>query len=186
MRKKTLFLALFTMLVLCCKAQFVLTPSGDLLTEDGSYVIQKIGAEEENYEAVEKAIKAVLPNAQISEDEYMKSFSVRDVYKTHAKLPGALKASDWEMNFSFRVEVDTDKIMITFNRAEAVKAHFGSQIGGQTIYPYSGKNSMLTQMGGVLYLFNSKGKVSKGGKKMKAFYEDHANGIVNSIENNLK
>lgn len=181
--KKTILLTLFTITVLSSNAQFTLTPSGMLLTENGSYTITLSKTEEENYDAVKKAIRAILPEAQISED-YMKLI-VKDKYKTHDKLPGALKASDWEMDYSFNIEINADKIAISFDKAKPIIQHIKGE-GTMNIYPFSGKNNFLAQAGGRQFLFNSKGKICSGGKKLKAFYEQHANNIVKNIETHLK
>lgn len=45
---------------------------------------------------------------------------------------------------------------------------------------------MFTQISGIQYIFNSKGVVAKGCKKMKDIFEEYANSLVKNIENNLK
>ena len=59
--KKNVLSALFAIVSLCCNAQFVLTPSAGLMTEDGPYTILRNGSESENYDAAKKLSRKPSP-----------------------------------------------------------------------------------------------------------------------------
>ena len=182
--KKYILLTAFAVISLCCNAQFKLTPSAGLMTEDGPYVILKSGTEVENYEAAKRAVEVAISGAEIGEIEYEKSFAVSAKYKNRGKLPGALIASDWVFDYTLKVEVSEDKIQISFTNLGTFEVWQKGEVL-QYIHLTTGKNSMREAMTGNHYLFNSKGEISKGGKKMVALFEEIANGIVKDIENNL-
>ena len=71
MRKYFLLTALFALMSLCCNAQFKLTPSAGLMTEDGPYTITKSGSEVENYEAAKKAVENYLSQNGVLTDVYL-------------------------------------------------------------------------------------------------------------------
>lgn len=182
--KKIFTLAIFATMSLCSNAQFKLTPSSGLMTEEGPYTIMKAGSEAENYEAARRAVEFAIPGADIGDLEYEKSFAVSVVYNAHEKLPGALQATDWSIDYHLKVEAFDGKIEISFTEAGTwVVRRKGEVI--QNIYPTTGKNSFSRAVFGHNFLFNSKGKICKGGKKVVAKYEEIANGIVRDIENNL-
>ena len=182
---KTLVLtAAMFFISLCCNAQFKLTPTAGLITEDGPYTILRSGVEADNYEAAKKAIKATIPNAEIIDVEYEKSFSVIASCKQHGKLPGDLVASDWVIPYKLKIEASDDKIQISFEEIGTLERRSKR---GEVFYihPTTGKNSMLVDMTCNHYLFNSKGKVGKRAQRYVLFFEEFANGIVKEIENNL-
>lgn len=180
--KRLYLIAIVSVISLYCNAQFKLTPSAGLVTEDGPYTIMRPGTESENYEAVWKAVEKAIPDAEMGELEYEKSFAVNAIYKTRAKLPSALIATDWVLEYDLKVEVAEDKILIFFSNIGTLKAT--AKLGNNTFlfFPTMGKNTMISPN---RYLFNSKGQICKGGKKMVAIFENIANGIVRDIENNL-
>ena len=184
MRKYFLLTALFALMSLCCNAQFKLTPSAGLMTEDGPYTITKSGSEVENYEAAKKAVETAISGAEIGEIEYEKSFSVSAKYKNRGKLPGALGATDWVIDYTLKIEMSDDKILVSFAKIGNLEVWKRGEVL-QYIHPTTGKNSMLVDITGNHYLFNSKGEICKGGKKMVALFEEMANGIVKEIERNL-
>ena len=114
MRKYFLLTALFALMSLCCNAQFKLTPSAGLMTEDGPYTITRSASEAENYEAAKKAVETAISGADIGEIEYEKSFSVTAKYKNRGKLPGALGATDWVIDYTLKIEMSDDKILVSF------------------------------------------------------------------------
>lgn len=181
--RKYILLTAFAVVSLCCNAQFKLTPTAGLITEDGPYTILRSSTEADNYEAAKKAVEAAIPDAQIGELEYEKLFSVVAKYKEHSKIPGALFASDWSIDYTLKVEVTEDKIFISFDKIGSLENRFKNNYF--YVHPTAGKNSMLADLKGGHYLFNSSGQISKGGKKFVALFENMANGIVKNIENNL-
>jgi len=181
--KKYILLTAFAVISLCCNAQFKLTPSAGLMTEDGPYTILKSGTEAENYNAAKRAVEAAVSGAEIGEIEYEKSFAVTAKYKNHRKLPGALVATDWVIDYTLKVEVTDEKILISFSKVGSLEVWKKGEVL-LYIHPTTGKNSFLGNFGNQ-YLFNSKGEICKGGKKMVALFEDIANGIVKDIEKNL-
>lgn len=181
MKKLILFVA-FVVATLCCNAQFVLTPSAGLMTEDGPYTIIRDGSDSENYYAAKKAVESAIPNADIGDLEYEKSFNATSVIKEHSKLPESLATHDWQWNYTLEVECADGKIRISFKHIGALEVwKKGEHL--QNIYPSIGKNSMFSIDH---FVFNSKGTVAKGCDKMKKIFEDCANNLVKSIENNLK
>lgn len=182
--KKYILMTVFTVMSLCCNAQFTLTPSAGLITEDGPYTILRSGTAAENYAAAKTAVEAAIPGVDVGELVYEESFSATAKYKNHAKLPGALVATDWVVDYTLKVEVTEEKILISFSEVGSlVASHKGEII--QWIHPTIGSNSMFRDMTGNHYLFNSKGQICKGGKKMVEVFENMANGIVKDIENKL-
>lgn len=182
--KKILFLVALTMVSICSSAQFVLTPSAGLMTENGPYVINRNGSESENYYAAKEAVEKTIHNVDIGELDYEKSFNALYIYQNRGKMPGALLATDWTIKFHLRIETSEGKIMISIEKAEELEYKRKGETLGY-IYPTTGKNSMMNDMMGVHYIFNSKGEVAKSCKKLKAIYENVANDIVKQIENNL-
>lgn len=183
--KRIIIFAVFAVISLCSYAQFVLTPSAGLMTEDGPYVISRDGTEVENYEAVKKAIDKVIPNGEVGEVEYEKSFNVSSAFKGHGKLPGALVATDREIRYTLFIDCYEGRIQISFKELDAMKVTKNDELLFN-IYPTIGKNSMSNQLSGIQYVFNSKGKVASGGKKIKVMFEDYANELVKQIESYLK
>lgn len=183
--KRFLFSTIVSVISLFSFAQFKLTPSAGLITEDGPYTILRDGTESENYEVAMKAVEAAISDAQIGELEYEKSFAVTARYKTRGKLPGAMAATDWTIDYDLKVEVAENKILIYFTKIGSLVAKKRERLI-LTIHPTIGNNSMLRDILGNHHLFNSKGEICKGGKKFVAIYEDVANGIVKEIENNIK
>ena len=184
MRKYFLLTALFALMSLCCNAQFKLTPSAGLITEDGPYTITRSASEAENYEAAKKAVETAISGADIGEIEYEKYFSVTAKYKNRGKLPGALVATDWVIDYTLKIEMSDDKILDSFAKIGNLEVWKKGEVL-QYIHPTTGENSILVDMTGNHYLFNSKGEICKGGKKMVALFEEMANGIVKEIERNL-
>ena len=182
--KKYILLTAFAVISLCCNAQFKLTPSAGLMTEDGPYTILKTGTEVENYEAAKRAVEVAISGAEIGEIEYEKSFAVTAKYKNRGKLPGALIATDWIVDYTLKVEASEDKIQISFSKVGNLEVWKKGEVL-QYIHPTTGKNSMFGDITGNHYLFNSKGEICKGGKKMVALFEEMANGIVKEIKKNL-
>lgn len=182
--KKYILLTAFVVMSVCCNAQFKLTPSAGLMTEDGPYTILRSGTEAENYEAAKKAVEAAIPDVDVGELENEKSFSATCKYKNHAKLPGALIATDWVVDYTLKVDVTDEKIQISFSEVGSMEIWKKGEVI-QYIHPTTGKNSMLRDAMGNHYLFNSKGQIAKGCKKMVLLYENMANGIVKDIEKNL-
>lgn len=182
--RKFILSAVFAAISLCSNAQFKLTPSNGLMTEEGPYTIMRTGSEVENYETAKKAVEATITGAEIGELEYEKSFAVSAKYKNHGKLPGALVATDWVIDYDLKVEVSEEKIQIFFTKIGCLEVWKKGEII-QYIHPTTGKNSMLVDMTGSHYLFNSKGQICKGGKKAVLIFENMANEIVRNIERNL-
>ncbi|MBQ9203044.1 MAG: hypothetical protein IJ155_02250 [Prevotella sp.] len=183
--KKFFCVAALAVVSLCAEAQFVLTPSSGLMTEDGPYIIMREGTEVENYEAAMQAVGRAIPNAEIGEVEYEKSFNVTSAFKERRKLPGAIVATDWNTGYTLFVECAEGKIMVSFKQIGPLEASKKGEVI-MNVYPTTGKNSMLMGVSGIQYIFNSKGVVAKGCKKMKEIFEDYANTLVKDIENNLK
>ena len=75
--------------------------------------------------------------------------------------------------------------MVSFKQIGPLEASKKGEVI-MNVYPTTGKNSMLMGVSGIQYIFNSKGVVAKGCKKMKEIFEDYANTLVKDIENNLK
>lgn len=182
--KKSVFVAIFAAVSLCCDAQFVLTPSAGLMTEEGAYTILREGTESENYYVVKKAVESAFPNADIGELDYEKSFVVSILHKRHSRLFGAMVAGDWEIEFKLKIEAQEGKILISYEKVGTLK--WDSKGNTAFVFPTTGKNSTMLIMANSRYIFNSKGQVAKNCKKAKELYEDIANGIVKDIENNLK
>ena len=183
--KKNVLSALFAIVSLCCNAQFVLTPSAGLMTEDGPYTILRNGSESENYDAAKKAVEETIPGVEIGDLEYEKSFEASSEYKTHRKLPGAFIATDWNIKYKMKVESAEGKIFISFEEIGYMEVRRKGELM-YNIYPTTGRNSMLGDIAGNHFIFNSKGEVAKGCKKLKELFEDIANNIVKDIERNLK
>ncbi len=183
--KNLVLTAVLFLISICCNAQFKLTPTAGLITEDGPYTILRNGTETDNYEAAKKAIKVTIPSAEIIDVEYEKSFSVITSYKKHGKLPGDLVATDWAIPYKLKIEASEDKIQISFEEIGSLERR-DKKGWVFYIHPTSGKNSMLMDMSNNHYLFNSKGKVGKRAQRYVSFFEEIANGIVKDIENNLK
>lgn len=183
--KRIICFAVFASLAFCCHSQFILTPSAGLMTEDGPYIIQREGTESENYYAAKKAVENAIPDAEIGDLEYEKSFNASSTIKDRRKLPGALIATDWTIDYTIEVECTDGKVMISFKNIGALKAKKKGEVI-MNVYPSTGENSMLNQIMGVEYIFNSKGVVAKGCKKLKEIFEEYANTIATKIENNLK
>lgn len=184
MKKIISIIALFA-ISMCCYAQFVLTPSSGLMTEDGPYTIIRDGSESENYYAAKKSIEVAIPDAEIGEAEYEKSFNVTSAFKDHRTLPGALVATDWRIDYTLLIECTDGKIMISFKELGYLEASKKGEVVC-CVHPTSGSNSMMGDLLGNHYIFNSKGMVSKGCKKMKTLFEEYANNLVKNIEKNLK
>lgn len=183
--KKVCLAAMFAAVSLCCNAQFILTPSAGLMTENGAYTILREGTESENYYAARKAVELVIPGADIGEEEYEKSFFVGGTYKNHGKLPGGWVASDWIIPYKIKVETTEGNILISFANVGDMEVRKKGELLC-TIHPTSGKNSYLNDLMGSRHIFNSKGQVAKGCKSIKEIYENMANGFIKDIENNLK
>ena len=184
--KRLIWLAVFTAVSVCCKAQFVLTPSAGLMTEDGPYVISRNGSEAENYEAAKKAVLSAIPDAKIADLEYEKSFNASSAIKDRRRLAGALVKSDLTIEYTLEVECEDGKVMVSFKSNGPMELRTKKGELFMNIYPTTGSNSMLTQVAGVQHIFNSNGNVAKQCKKIKELYESYMNDIVKSIENNLK
>ncbi len=182
--KKCVLFAIFAAVSLCCNAQFVLTPSAGLMTEDGAYTILREGSESENYYAARKAVQSAFTNADIGELEYEKSFVASILHKSHGRLFGSLAAGDWEINFKLKIETQEGKILISYEKVGSLE--WESMGNTSFIFPTTGKNSAALIMANSRYIFNSKGQVAKNCKKAKELFEDVANGIVKDIESNLK
>jgi len=183
--KRRLCLAAFAVVSIFCQAQFILTPSAGLMTEDGPYIITRNGSEAENYEAAKKAVLAAIPDAKIGDLEYEKSFNATSAIKDHRKLPGALIATDWTIEYTIEIECEDGKVMVSFKHIGAIVVRRKGDVI-MNVYPSTGANSMLGQMMGNQYIFNSKGTVAKQCKKLKELYESYANNIAKNIEHNLK
>ena len=182
--KKSVLFAIFAAVSLCCNAQFVLTPSSGLMTEDGAYTILREGSESENYYAAKKAVQSAFQNADIGELEYEKSFVVGILHKRHSKLYAAMVAGDWEIEFKLKIETQEGKILISYEKVSPLK--WEAKGNTSLVFPTTGKNSAALIMANSRYIFNSKGQVAKNCKKAKELFEDVANGIVKDIESNLK
>ena len=183
--KKSVLFAIFAAVSLFCNAQFVLSPSAGLITEDGAYTILREGSESENYHAAQKAVQSAISSADIGELEYEKSFIVGGTYKNHGILKGGMVATDWVIPYELKVEAAEGKILISFTSTGNMEVWKKGEVLF-IISPTMGKNSYLNDMMGHRNIFNSKGQVSKGCKSMKELYENMANGIVKDIEKNLK
>ena len=85
---------------------------------------------------------------------------------------------------AYKVDVTDEKIQISFSEVGNMEIWKKGEVI-QYIHPTTGKNSMLRDAMGNHYLFNSKGQIAKGCKKMVLLYENMANGIVKDIEKNL-
>lgn len=184
MKRSVIFAIFAAAVTLFCNAQFVLTPSAGLVTEDGAYTILREGTESENYYVAKKAVESAFPNADIGELEYEKSFVAGILHKSHSKLLGATAAGDWEIEFKLKIEAQEGKILISYEKVGNLKW----EAKGTTAYviPKTGKNSAMLIMAGSRFIFNSKGQVAKSCKKAKELFEDVANGIVKDIEKNIK
>ena len=183
--KKKLFVVVLTTLSLCCHAQFVLTPSG-LMTEDGAYTIMRTGTESENFEVAKKAVELAIPGIDIGELEYEKSFSANGIQKGHRRFTGFATASvDWSIEYQLKVEAEEDKISISFTKVGSlVLKRKGESVA--EVFPTSGKRTILLALSGQGFVFNTNGQVARGCKPIKETYEEMANNIVKTIENNLK
>ena len=187
MKKRVLF-SIFVVVSLCCNAQFVLTPSSGLMTEDGAYTILREGTESENYYAAKKAVNTAFPNADIGELEYEKSFVTGILHKEHGKLPvsGAYLAGDWKIEFKLKIDTSEGKILVSYEEVGMLEWESRKVNSTWYIIPAMGNNSIMAELEQKRYVFNSKGQVAKGCKKTKILFEDVANSIVKEIENNLK
>ena len=183
--KKFLSLATFLAISVVVQAQFVLTPDAGLMTADGPYTIVREGTEAENYYAAKKAIENVIPNAEIGDVEYEKTFNVTSVFKNHGKIAGAIVATDQKTEYTLEISCTDGKIMISFKNIGCMEITRKGETY-MVVYPKTGKNSWLGQVSGQQYLFNSKGEIAKQCKKLVAMYEDNANNLVKCIENSLK
>ena len=183
---KRFLLALFVTMSQLCNAQFVLTPSAGLMTEDGPFVIKREATEAENYYAAKKAVEQVVAGANVGDQEYEKSFLVTSAFKEHKRLPGALIASYWTVEYTLEIDCSDGQISISFKELGplAVASKKGEVFGH--VYPTTGRNSMIGNIMGAQYVFNSKGEVAKGCKKLKEIFEDFANNLAKDIENSLK
>lgn len=181
--KKIILSAAFALMGVCCNAQFVLTPNAGLLADNGAYVINHLGTEEENYNIAKKAAISAFSDAQFVDLESNKSFKILYVYKNHDKLPGALIATDWTIKFTLKIETQNDKVLVSFDEAGIWEAQ--NKNAAFNMIPSAGKNTMLKSASGITYMFNSKGKPTKGGKKIITAYENIANGIVRDFESEL-
>lgn len=183
--KRFYLLIAFIAITLCSYAQFVLTPSAGLMTEDGPYIINRSGSEIENYNAAKKVIARVIPNAEMGDVEYEKSFNVTSEFKDKGRLPGAMVKTDWIIKYTLLVTCEDGKISISFKDLGEMEVYRkGERV--MNIYPTTGSNSMLGQAAGIQHIFNSKGVVASGCKKLKLMFETKANDLVKEIENNLK
>ena len=140
-------------------------------------ILRQVETESENYYEAKKAATSAYPDANIREIEREKSFVVDILHKRHSKLPGAMVASDWEINFILKITASESNIQISFEKLGNLKWE-----GGDLIFPTAGANIMMTMY---RHIFNSKGEVAKGLKKAKLLYEEIANGIVRDIEKNI-
>jgi hypothetical protein len=185
MKKCILLMFLGALIPVCCNAQFKLTPSAGLMTEDGPYTILRFGTETENYEAAKHAVESAIPEVDVGEIEYGKSFSATAKYKNHSKLlPGHLRATDWEIDYTLKVDVTEEKIIVSFSEVGSLVAWVKEGFGIQ-YHPTIGQNSWVYAITDGGYLFNSKGQISKGHKRLVELYENIANEIIKDIEKNL-
>lgn len=177
-------LSVLLTIALCAQAQFMLTPSNGLMTADGGYTISRTGSESENYYAAKTAIQAVIPEVEIADVDYEKSFIAKSVYKHHGRMPGAAAKTDWFLEYALKIEASDDGIIIFFEKTGDIeyqkKGHFLGYV-----HPTTGSNSLLSDIAGHHYIFNSKGEVARMCKKLVAFYEDFANNLVKDIEEKL-
>lgn len=185
---KKIFLSMVLAAIsVCGNAQFQLTPSSGLMTEDGPYIIQHTGTEAENYQAAVRAVQQAIPDANIGELEYEKSFMVTYTKKGHEVLPGAFIAHDWSIENKLKIEASEDKISVSFaETGDFVVRYKGEVIS--IIYPRMGKTSFQELLAQICYLFNSKGKLAKnvkGASKLVEKYEQMANEIAKAIESKL-
>ncbi|MBQ6749752.1 MAG: hypothetical protein IJR02_03150 [Bacteroidaceae bacterium] len=183
--KKIFLAAMFAVVSLCCNAQFVLTPSAGLMTEDGAYTILREGTESENYHAAKKAVELAIQGVDIGDLEYEKSFLASSIQKGNRRFPGGWSSCDWSILFKIKVETFDGKILISFDSVGNMEASKKGEILA-VVYPTMGKNSYLNDLMGQRYIFNSKGQVGKGCQVFKDMYEEIGNSIVKEIENNLK
>lgn len=167
-----------------CNAQFVLTPTAGLVAENGVYTISRNGTEKENYDVVKEAIAAVYEDAEIGEEEIEKTVLATIVYKKRFKQAGALVAADHKMEFTLRFETEDGKINVSFTKTGEWETRTKKGELIQIIHMDMGKNNPLKSTGN-FHMFNSKGQIAKGGKKAKEQYEQIANEIVKSIENEI-
>lgn len=179
----TVILSLFSVF---SNAQFKLYP-GVLKANDGPYTILRNGLEADNYEAAQRAIETAVPDAVVNPLEYGKSYSVLILHTYYGKLSDVV-ARYWDFSYVMKVEAFDDKIQISFDEIGTINVwNVKDEILSERFSPTSRKHTLMTELAGDdRPLFNSKGKVAFGCKKIILKTEEIANGIVKDIENNLK
>lgn len=183
--KRSILLAVMAMVSVFCNAQFKLTPTAGLMTEDGPYIIQRNASEEENYEVAKQAIMNTIQGAEIGEQEVENTFYVTSKFADFSKLPGTLFKLHWRIDYKLKVQVTEDKILIYFDELGSLVTTLKNQ--SYEYIPQSGKNSQwILNTKEIMYLFNSSGEVATGASKLVKFFETKANELVKTIENNIK
>ncbi len=165
--KKYFLLAIMSLFTFIAKAQFVLTPSDGLKSEDNRYTIKRIGNELENYCAAKEAVKAVIPGAVIVDVEYEKVFLVKAEATIKAKVAG------WPLTlagpYTLKFEADNGAILTSFEYLGELKNTGKRDI---VLIPGTGVNTIMSPF----YVFNSSGDLKQ--KKAKVAIEEWANGLM--------
>lgn len=180
--KKIIILTVLSFFTFISRAQFVLTPNDGLKTADGVYTIKRVGTELDNYQAAMKAVKTVIPDAVIEEPEFEKVFTVKAKTNIKMKVAMMLKSLMFTAEYTLKIEAEDNLILVSYEKLGQFEYRKKNNVA--YLYPWSGHNSYMVQMGQEYYLFNSSGDLKA--PKAKTSIEEWANGLVSQIEQALK